>query len=228
MIAHRGASAAHPENTVDAFAAAHALGADGVELDVRRSADGELVVHHDARYVDGRVVADVRAADRPGSVPTLAEAIEAAGPCWVNVEIKNLPHEPGFDSAETTAAAVAAWTETARPLVDILFSAFTPPSLAVVRRTIPAAATALLVLAVDEPTRCAEQAAAAGHVALHPSDHAVSPELVEAAHGVGLGVNVWTVDAPHRMVELAAMGVDGIVTNMPDVARDALAGPPQA
>lgn len=227
MIAHRGASAAHPENTVPAFVAAHPLGADGVELDVRRAADGELVVHHDARYSDGQIVAEIPAAGRPGQVPTLAEAVEAATPCWLNVEIKNLPHEPGFDPAEATAAAVTEWARAARPAADLLFSAFTPPTLTVVRRTDPGAATALLLLAIDDPRRCAEQAAADGHAALHPSDRVVTPELVDIAHAVGLVVNVWTVDAPHRIVELAEWGVDGIVTNMPDVAASALGRPPR-
>lgn len=224
VIAHRGASAAHPENTVAAFAAAALMGAHGVELDVRRSADGELVVHHDPRYRDGRVVAEVAAADRPPGVPTLDEAVGAAAPCWVNVEVKNLPHEPGYDPAERTAAAVAGWWAGARPEQHVLVSAFTPASLAAVRAAEPELATAVLMLHVADARACVEQASSAGHVALHPHEPEVSPELVDLAHAAGLAVNVWTVDAPPRIVELAALGVDGIVTNVPDVALAALDG----
>ena len=65
VIAHRGASGLEPENTVAAFRRAVALGADGVELDVRRSADGVLVVHHDARLADGRAIVTVPEAELP-------------------------------------------------------------------------------------------------------------------------------------------------------------------
>ncbi|HLU41847.1 MAG TPA: glycerophosphodiester phosphodiesterase, partial [Microthrixaceae bacterium] len=72
VIAHRGASADHRENTIEAFHGAREQGADWVELDVRRSADGALVVHHDPVYADGRTVARVAADDRPDHVPLLA------------------------------------------------------------------------------------------------------------------------------------------------------------
>ena len=61
-----------------------------------------------------------------------------------------------------------------------------------------------------------------GHAALHPYDATVTAELVSACHEAGLLVNVWTVDDPARIRELADIGVDGIVTNVPDVARHAL------
>ena len=59
MIAHRGASAAAPENTVEAFRLAGELGADWVELDARLGGDGVVVVHHDACLTDGRVISTV-------------------------------------------------------------------------------------------------------------------------------------------------------------------------
>ena len=70
VIAHRGASKAFPENTVAAFRGAAAMGADMVELDVRRTADGYLVIHHDARLPDGRVIYDLRARELPPRCPT--------------------------------------------------------------------------------------------------------------------------------------------------------------
>src|SRR5688572_26619178 len=88
VIAHRGASAAAPENTVEAFALARALGADWVELDVPTPADGALAVVHDRELPDGRLVAEMRRAELPPSVPLLAEALDACQGMGVNIEIK--------------------------------------------------------------------------------------------------------------------------------------------
>src|SRR5256885_6732148 len=99
IIAHRGASAAYRENTVAAFRGAGPLGANWVELDVRRTADGALAIHHDAHLPDGRAVVDLAAADLPSPVPSLADALEACAPLGVNVEIKNSPQDVDFDPA---------------------------------------------------------------------------------------------------------------------------------
>src|ERR1700748_2973484 len=94
VLGHRGASAVEPENTLAAFARARELGADGVELDVRRTAHDVLVVHHDPR-VDGLGVivgssfAELHAA--VPAIPTLAEALDACRGLLVNAEIKCLP-----------------------------------------------------------------------------------------------------------------------------------------
>jgi glycerophosphoryl diester phosphodiesterase len=222
IIAHRGASATHTENTLEAFVAARSLGADAVELDVRRSADGHLIVIHDATYADGRPVAHTPAAERPAHVPSLADAFDAAKPCWVNVEIKNLPHEPGYDPDEAVAIDTARWLEDGPSSVTVLVSSFTPPTLSAVRQTAPGLDTALLLFATGDVGATVAEAASAGHAALHPFDPMVDIALIEAAHNAGLAVNVWTVDAPDRIRELADLGVDGIVTNMPDVAARAL------
>jgi glycerophosphoryl diester phosphodiesterase len=77
IIAHRGASQAEPENTVAAFRAAARAGADGVELDVRRTADDHLVVHHDAVLADGRPLRTVGSAELAAQIPTLDAALDA-------------------------------------------------------------------------------------------------------------------------------------------------------
>ena len=100
IIAHRGASAAHPENTLEAFVGALAEGADWVELDVRLSGDGQLVVHHDAWYSDGLGIAACSADARPASVPLLAEALDACAGMGVNIEIKNSPGDLGDEGPE--------------------------------------------------------------------------------------------------------------------------------
>ena len=103
VMAHRGASKAEPENTVAAFQRAGAMGAHAVELDVRRTSDGVLVVHHNPHLHDLRLIAATPYADLPDAVPTLGEALDACAGMWVNVEIKNDPEEPDFDPTESIA-----------------------------------------------------------------------------------------------------------------------------
>jgi glycerophosphoryl diester phosphodiesterase len=75
VIAHRGVPGLEPENTLASFRRAVEVGADMVEPDVRRSADGALVVHHEAQPPDGRAIVDTRAGDLPAAVPNLDEAL---------------------------------------------------------------------------------------------------------------------------------------------------------
>ncbi|MEY2434150.1 MAG: glycerophosphoryl diester phosphodiesterase [Acidimicrobiaceae bacterium] len=220
IIAHRGASAAYAENTLDAFRAAGPLGAEWVELDVRRTAEGALAVHHDAHLPDGRAIVELRAADLPAAVPSLAEALEACRPLGVNVEIKNSSHDVDFDAtAALVEPVVAAIEECSQP---IIVSSFDVPTLARVRAVGPNIGCALLTFDLRDPQRTIDAVVAAGHVALHPWDGTVTSELVELVHDAGLKLNVWTVDDPARILELAEMGVDGIVTNVPDVAASVL------
>jgi glycerophosphoryl diester phosphodiesterase len=86
----------------------------------------------------------------------------------------------------------------------------------------PHVACALLTFNLPDPQRTIDAALAAGHVALHPWDGTVTHELVQLVHAAGLKLNVWTVDDPGRILELGEMGVDGIVTNVPDVAASVL------
>lgn len=223
VYAHRGASAAQPENTLAAFAAAVAMGADGVELDVRRTADGALAVHHDAHLADGRLLCDVAAADLPDHVPSLVEALEACGDLMVNVEIKNWPRDPDHDPSLLLAGAVA-------PLVGRLgaraiVSSFNLADVDRVRVLDPSIHTGTLATFgpdADLAGRFVDRARRRGHTAVHPHHGAVTPHLVGLAHAAGLQVNTWTVDDPDRMRELASLGVDAIVTNVPDVALAAL------
>jgi glycerophosphoryl diester phosphodiesterase len=222
IIAHRGASADYPENTVAAFRAAGPLGANWVELDVRRTADGALAVHHDPHLGDGRAIVETLAADLPPTVTSLAEALEACQPLGVNVEIKNSPHDMDFDpEAALVEPVVAAIRACSQP---IIVSSFHGPTLDRVRSVDSSVATGLLTFDLSDPARTIELALAAGHVALHPFDATVTHELVGLVHEAGLAINVWTVDDPARIEELAMMGVDGIVTNVPDVAAAVLRG----
>src|ERR1700735_4626903 len=100
VFAHRGCTEGFTENTIDAFAEAKRLGADGVELDVRLTADGALAVHHDP-VIDGvGRVAGLTVSQLPPHVPLLPDALAVCEGLVVNVEIKNDPAERGHDPGE--------------------------------------------------------------------------------------------------------------------------------
>jgi glycerophosphoryl diester phosphodiesterase len=220
VLGHRGMGAGEGENTVGAFAEALRLGADGVELDVRRTADGALAVHHDA-VVPGRgPVAELRVADLPSSVPLLEEVLEVTAGEFVNIEVKNFPGEPGFDPDELTAGQVAALV-TERRLVGIV-SSFSTASLDAFRAAAPEVATGLLTVPSHDPARALALAVSAGYSALHPHHDAVTAEVVAAAHERGLAVNTWTVNDPDRMEALARFGVDAVITDRVAAAIAAL------
>jgi glycerophosphoryl diester phosphodiesterase len=179
VIAHRGASAASPENTPAAFRLARELGAGWVELDVRRTLDG-LVVAHDAQLSDGRVIVETASADLPRSLPSLAEALDACDGMGVNIEIKNHPVDPDFDPDESLAAAVVAEIQRRSSHATVLVSSFHLPTVDRVLELDGRIPTALLTVHVNDPVRLAELTRRHGHVALHPWDQIVDAALVTA------------------------------------------------
>lgn len=215
VIAHRGASLTRPENSIEAFQEARRLGADMVELDVRRTADGVLVVHHDPAVAGSGPLATLRDEAVHGEIPRLDDAIAACLPAAVNIEIKNDPDEPDWDETRSVAAAVAAFVA-GRGIHDrVLVSSFDVASVDRVREVDPAIPTAMLTMNSDGAV---EECVRHGHGALHPFFALATPAFVEEAHAAGLAVNVWTVDSAELMCELVAMGVDGIFTNDPELA----------
>lgn len=224
VIAHRGASAAHPPgNTVEAFRAARALGADWVELDVRRLADGALAVHHDAHLPDGRALHELRAADLPAWVPLLDAALEACAGLGVNVEIKNHPSDPGWDDTAAVVDAVVPVLSAEEP-TRWLVTSFDLATVDRVRELAPDLPTGFLVFDVADPAAAVAAAAGHGHRALNPWDPFVDAELVERCGEAGLELYPWTVDDPVRMAELVDLGVAGIITNHPEVLRSVVDG----
>ena len=221
VIAHRGASAAYPENTLAAMEGARRLGADWVELDVRRTADGALAVLHDASLPVGRLLMDTPRSEVDPVVPSLAEALDACEAMGVNIEIKNGVLDPDHDPSMLVARGVVAEVQQRHAHADVLVSCFDLDTVDAVRALDPAIPTAYLVL--DPGGRDAiDLAVAHGHWALHPWVPMVDEALIEHAHAAGLIVNTWTIDDPDRIAELASWGIDGIVTNVPDIARAAL------
>ena len=221
IVAHRGASATHKENTAAAFDAARDQGAHGIELDVRRTADDVLVIHHDATLADGRVIRRINADELPDDVPSLAEALEQCADLWLNIEIKNERGDPDYDLGISIAVAalVAAYDAHDRVLV----SSFDVDSVLRTRELDPTIPIGMLVFGQADIRSLIGRAEAHAMQAIHPHDVMVDQTFVDLAHAAGLEVNVWTVDDPDRLRALAALGVDGLITNHPANAIAALA-----
>jgi glycerophosphoryl diester phosphodiesterase len=216
VLGHRGASHAAPENTPAAFGLADSMGADGVELDVRWIGDGRLLVAHDQLPL---AVDEVDAMD----LPLLDDVLDACGNrMLVNVEIKNWPADTWFDPTMAMVAPVIDTLRRRGPAAARrwLISCFHWDTIEACRALAPEIPTAWLVTAIG-PERI-DPIAAAGHAAVHPHESTVTVDFVERCHAAGLAVNTWTCNDAARLVELSAMGVDGVCTDVPDVALVAL------
>lgn len=227
ILGHRGASHAEPENTIAAFTRARAMGADGVELDVRRARDATLVVHHDPQIEDFGLIRDhdfdaIRAAYP--EIPTVREALLACEGMLVNVEIKCLPWEPDPDTAEREVAY--ATVDVIRELgTNVIISSFDLGAVDAVRAYAPEFPTAWLTHG-QSVADGARRALEAGHAWLNPDwCHALQASADEVADlkRQGLQLSVWTVDDPVAARTLVELGVAAIITNKPDVLLQALA-----
>lgn len=226
--AHRGASSEAPENTLAAFRAAEASGADGIELDVHLSRDGVPVVLHDdtvERTTDGRgevrrlTVRQLKELDA-GSwfgpafagepIPTLEEVLAwAEDRLRLNVEIKS------EEAGRTVLDLVGAF-----PAARLLISSFDHRLLARLRAADSALPLGFLCDSLF--WRSAVRRAAAGAAeSFHPRRNLLSRPLVAACRRAGLAVFPWTVDRPEEIRLCRRLGVDGIFTNAPRAARQA-------
>lgn len=229
LYGHRGASAHALENTLTAFSRAREGGADGIELDVRLTADGELAVFHDEDLQriagrPGRVAEmpwrELAAVALPGGerVPRLDQVLAETAPLLVNVEIK----QPGWRRLREIVARVAACVDRTGAGDRVLVSSFDPAAVALTR-TMTALRSGLLFHARQRrPLRDAWLAPIIRPHALHPDRLLVDPAAVARWRARGYEINVWTVDDAEELRRLAAMGVDGIITNDPEAAGAAL------
>jgi glycerophosphoryl diester phosphodiesterase len=225
VLAHRGYTEGFAENTLDAFLAAGRLGADGVELDVRRSADGALVVHHDAALPGGAAISETRVRDLPPHVPLLAEVLGACDAMLVNVEIKNSPGDPGHDPTGALAAAVAGEIAESGRSASVVVSSFDAPTIDAVRSADPGLAVGWLLAPGSDPLDAVAPAVERGYQAIHPFVGRVGPALVAEARSAGLAVHVWTVNAPDALREMVHLGADAVITDRLTEALAIAAGP---
>lgn len=225
VMAHRGASAAERENTTLAFTRARELHSHAVELDVRLCASGEMVVHHNPALADGRVLNTLNISDIPDEVPTLAAALDACAGMWVNIEIKNDPSEPDFDPSDTLATLVVDYLRTRGAPDQWLISSFRRETVDAVHRLWHELPTAWLDMGVadDAADALAKDLLGSGHQAYHPYVKTLTRSVVDTMHRNGVAVNTWTCDDPARMAELVSWGIDGICTNVPNVALEVIA-----
>jgi glycerophosphoryl diester phosphodiesterase len=199
VLAHRGACWDAPENTVEAFELAIEEGADYVEFDVRAS-EGVLVICHDP--------------GPPPGLPTLDEVLSALkGRIGLAVEIK----EP-----ETADAVLDTLESHEIDPKTLLVLSFHIPALEAVRRRRPEVRCVVHLGARPDPLT------ATGFWGVGFKDSRARPKLIQLAQSLGLAVLVFTVNEPPRMLELAALGVDGIFSDRSALLRETLAAAPDA
>lgn len=228
IFAHRGASAYAPENTLAAFELALTQQADGIELDVKLSADDQVVVFHDAT-VDrttnghGRVkdlsLVELRSLDAGSSfsetskgekIPTLEEVFESVGKrTFINVELTNYK-TPRDQLVENVCMLVKKHKMQKR----VIFSSFFVSNLSKARSYLPEVPRGLLALNGILGTWSRSFGFAFGrYQALHPFVKDMTQQQVARVHRLGRRVHVWTVNDEQDMRRLFSWGVDGIFTD---------------
>jgi glycerophosphoryl diester phosphodiesterase len=237
VIAHRGASAFAPENTLAAFRLALELGADGVELDAMLCAGDEVVVIHDdlvdrttgargmvrqmklpqLKALDAGSLFDPKFAGEP--IPTLDEVFAEIGSrAVINVELKNYTTPTDALPDKVVDLVIRHGLQD-----SVLFSSFHPLNLIRVRRRLPRTPAAILTL-VGKQGRLLRgwlgRQVAPKYI--HPYYSDVDAESMAREHKLGRRVNTWTVNEESEMNRLINIGIDGIITDNPSLARRVL------
>jgi glycerophosphoryl diester phosphodiesterase len=240
VYAHRGASAYAPENTLAAYAEAARMRADFVEIDVRRSRDGELVVAHDAtlaRCTDVAAVFPDRADAAVGDftlaelrrldagswfhppflgerIPVLAEVLDVVAEFDLGLllEVKSPDLYPGLD--EQIAASLHARPDVMRAGRErLIVQSFDADFVRSFRSVAPRIAVGVL----GHPDDLAALASFSDYV--NPNHDGLAADYVDAVHAAGMSVITWTVDEPPDIERVLGLGVDGVISNKPDLVR---------
>ncbi len=226
ILGHRGASADALENSLAAFALAKDQGADGIELDVQLSADGQLIIFHDQtveRLTDGAgKISDLSWAQlqefklaNGEAIPTLDAVFELLGSSFLyNVELKLFTFGDG-----ALATAVANCIQRHHLQDQILISSFNPFAIRRIRKQL-SARTKVAHLWYNRWMKYKHIISVAQ--ANHPHYSLVNEKYMVWARRHNWMVNVWTVDDPQEAQRLAGLGVDAIITNRPRLLRNAL------
>ena len=220
-IAHRGASGIAYENSPSAFRLAKQLGADGVELDVHATADGDLVVHHDYAIPEAGLISGLSSTDiahhrlpNGEEIPTLGQALDLLDGLDVWVEVKSLPASFDHRLFETLDRGptpkryavhgfdhrIIARLGKQRPILSrgVLLASYLLDPVAVVR--------------------------SAGADVLWQEAHLIDQDLVQLMHEAGCRLIAWTANTEAEISRLAKMGADGICGNFPDLIHAVVTG----
>lgn len=218
-IGHRGARAYEPENTIRSFKRALELGVNAIELDVRRTKDGELVVIHDAevdRTTNGKglvselTLKEVKelSAEKGEKIPTLEEALDFIDrKAKILVELK----EVGVEGRVLDIIRVKNLED------NVIIISFYEEALKRVRELSDRVKTGLIYVRHKDPVGAALSLKAQY---LLPMYKLVYPSLVKRAHENGLKIIVWTINTFEEAEKYAKMGVNGIASDKPDILRD--------
>lgn len=243
IYGHRGASEYAPENTMEAFKLAYEMGADGIELDVQLTLDGQLVVIHDetvnrvsngSGFVKDMTLGELkslyfnrtRSEYRDARIPLLEEVLDyfAQKKFLINIELKN-----GIFPNDGLEAMTLMLVKKYGMLERVIFSSFNHASVQKIAALEPAAQTAFLTSEMQTDVRryLQENRTSIYHPAVYllerqdllkgmPQEKDIITDLQES----GIRINTWTVNSGKQMRSLCNRGVDGIITNKPDLGSE--------
>jgi glycerophosphoryl diester phosphodiesterase len=232
VLGHRGARHRAPENTLAAFELARQEGADGIELDVRLDADGRVIVLHDptlsrvTQGADDRHAEDISSTElarldvgKGERVPLLLDVLDwaRAHDQRVNVELKSDVRNRALLLQRVLQVMHRA------VLPKLLFSSFHPYFVWWLARHVPELPRAWLVHRKQRILKYAPGFLMLGATAVHPEHPLITPERVPRFKRNGTLLNTWTVNDPARARELAQLGVDALISDVPGKILDALA-----
>jgi glycerophosphoryl diester phosphodiesterase len=233
-VAHRGASAQYPENTLLAFRHAIEQGVDMLELDVHLTADDELVVMHDTtldRTTNGHgnihdhSLQEIRQlnAGQGEKIPLLSEAIQLARESQIRlfVEVKGATEAEGIAIAEAAIRAL----ETDSFLSQIILTSFSPAALLRAKWIQPEISTMLDPSPQDgslTPRQICAQVLGAGANCASYDFRFLTPAIATECQLTGLTLWPWDPDEPEDMMQMIKLGIHGIMTNRPDVLNKVL------
>ena len=226
VIAHRGSSEHHADNSWAAFTAAVDEGADAIECDVQASRDGVLLVRHDL-VLGERLIADLDWSDiqrRAPGVMTLPDLL-----AWARIAPIDLLVE---SKAPAATPAIARAIAGSGRLHHCVVGGFHGPALAAARREVPELRTSFMIGSVAEVAELVPLCSAYGVEGVHlcwearaaRAHELLLPDVVERLRDAGLVVTLWHEERPDELRALAALGPDAICTNTPAVLRRILDG----
>ena len=233
VYGHRGASSYAPENTMSAFRLAKQQGADGIEFDVKLSADGQVVIIHDPtvnRTTNGKglvknlSLSEIKQLDAGSSfssqfagepIPTLAELFdEMRHSLYMNVEMTNYTTQ-----SDLLPEKVAELVRKYDMYDSIVFSSFSKKTITRIHALLPEIPVAMLANeGLPGAINRSSIGLKAAPDALHPHFSDVTPAMIEKQKQYHRKVNVWTVNQEADIRRMIVLGVDGIITNDPILA----------